>query len=64
MLNLFRSLFHYPELCVYEIIYSYNGGENFGRVNVPATNTYQAQRAFDTDERFEKYTRIGCTLLR
>lgn len=63
MFNFFRSLFALPELRPYEVIYRYGSGSWFARCGVTATSLYEAQRAFDTDPRYDNCHRISCTLI-
>ena len=63
MLNFFRSFFKLPELRAYEIIYRYGSGHYFSRTAVAATGLYEAERAFDSDPRFDNCHRVSCTLL-
>ncbi len=63
MLNFLRSFFKLPELHAYEIIYRYGSGHYFSRTAVASTSLYEAERAFDTDQRFDKCHRVSCTLI-
>jgi hypothetical protein len=63
MLNFLRSLFKLPELRAYEILYRHGNSHYFAREVVAGINVYHAQRAFDTDPRFDKCHRVACTLI-
>lgn len=63
MISFLLSLFKLPELRAYEIIYRYGSGSWFERTSVAATSLYEAQRAFDTDPRYDKCHRVSCTLM-